>query len=80
MRMASKSIDLIGKKKNKFTRVAHFFVHFFAVVLKDKNVKRPRYTLFFMEEFVICAHQIFFACVAVRLYFFTAAHFPLAGR
>ena len=34
MRMALKSIDLIGKK-NKFARAAHFFVHFFAVVLHD---------------------------------------------
>ena len=34
MTTASKSADLMSKKY-KFTRVAHFFVHFFAVVLHD---------------------------------------------
>ena len=28
-------------KKNNFARAAHFFVHFFAVVLQDFNVKLP---------------------------------------
>ena len=28
-------------KKNNFACAAHFFVHFFAVVLHDFNVKRP---------------------------------------
>ena len=28
-------------QKNNFARVAHFFVHFFAVVLHDHNVKLP---------------------------------------
>ena len=28
-------------KKNNFARAAHFFVHFFAVVLHDFNVKLP---------------------------------------
>ena len=31
-----KLIDLI-RKKNKFTRAAHFFVHFFAVILYNYN-------------------------------------------
>ena len=28
-------------KKNNFARAAHFFVHFFAVVLHDHKVKLP---------------------------------------
>ena len=39
-----KSIDLISKKKKPFARVAHFFVHFLAVVLHDYNVKLPSCT------------------------------------
>ena len=35
-----KSIGQISKKNN-FARAAHFFVHFFAVVLHDDNVKLP---------------------------------------
>ena len=34
IRKATKSIDLISKE-NKFVHAAHFFVHFFAVVLQD---------------------------------------------
>ena len=33
------SVGLISKKKNNFARAAHFFVHFFAVLLHDYNVK-----------------------------------------
>ena len=36
-------IGLISKNKNKFfSLVAHFFVHFFAAVLHDDNVKLPK--------------------------------------
>ena len=34
------TIGLISKKSN-FARVTHFFLHFFAVVLQDYNVKLP---------------------------------------
>ena len=34
-------IGLISKKKNNLAGAAHFFVHFFAVILHDYNVKRP---------------------------------------
>ena len=34
------TIGLIGKKVN-FAGAAHFFVHFFATVLHDYNVKLP---------------------------------------
>ena len=34
MKTATKSIDLISKKK-QIARAVHFFVHFFAVVLHD---------------------------------------------
>ena len=31
----------VTSKKNNFARTAHFFVHFFAVVLHDYNEKLP---------------------------------------
>ena len=31
-----------GSKKSNFARAVHFFVHFFAVVLHDYNVKLPQ--------------------------------------
>ena len=34
------TMGLISKKSN-FARAAHFFVHFFAVVLHDYNLKLP---------------------------------------
>ena len=34
------TMGLISKKSN-FARAAHFFVHFFTVVLNDYNVKLP---------------------------------------
>ena len=36
-----KTIGLISKKATCAARAAHFFVHFFAVVLHDYNVKLP---------------------------------------
>ena len=36
-------IGLISKNKNNFfSLVAHFFVHFFAAILHDDNVKLPK--------------------------------------
>ena len=37
MKMASRSIDVISKKKNKFARAAPLFLSFFAVVLHNHN-------------------------------------------
>ena len=37
MKMASRSIDLISKKKKKHLDVQHAFLSFFAVVLRDYN-------------------------------------------
>ena len=37
-------MGLINEKKN-FARAAHIFVHFFAIVLHDLNVKLPSYTI-----------------------------------
>ena len=54
-------------------------VHFFDVVLHDYNVKRPSYTSDVGN--VVCVHQkYFFACVPVRIFLSTAAHFQLADR
>ena len=47
------TIGLISKKRN-FARAAHFFfVHFFAVVLHDYNVKLPE-TFFHCRSFSPC--------------------------
>ena len=57
--------------KCNFARAAHFFVHFFAVVLHDYNVKLPETSLL----------AVFWRkCRTLSLvhYFFTAAHFDLA--
>ena len=56
------TIGLISKKSN-FARAAHFFVHFFAVVLHDYNVKLRETS----QLHVFFVH-----------FFFTAAHFHLA--
>ena len=60
------TIGLISKKSN-FARPAHFFVHFFAVVLHDYNVKLPE--TFLWRKCRTCSRSLFF---------FTAAHFLLA--
>ena len=38
-----KSIGLISIKNNNFACAAHLFVHLFAIVLQDYNVKLPSY-------------------------------------
>ena len=38
---ATETAKNLISKKNNFARAAHFFVHFFAVVLHDDNVKLP---------------------------------------
>ena len=65
------TIGLISKKSN-FARAAHFFVHFFAVVLYDYNVQLPetsdiRYTFYGGNVVRVLVH-----------FFFTDAHFHLA--
>ena len=37
-----KNSNRSNQQKSNFARAAHFFVHFFAVVLHDCNVKRPK--------------------------------------
>ena len=66
-RTARKSIGLIGKKKH-FTLAAHFFGHFFDVVLHDYNIKLRSYTSYVGN--VVCAHQKLAAYVSVRFFFF----------
>ena len=62
------TIGLISKKET--LHVQHTsFVHFFAVVLHDYNVKLPSYTFYGEMSYVL-------ACSL----FFTAAHFHLSGR
>ena len=63
------TIGLISKKAT--LHVQHtFFVHFFAVVLHDYNVKLPGYT-FYGRNFVR---------VLVHFFFFIVAHFHAGGR
>ena len=64
------TIGLISKKETLYEQHTSF-VHFFAVVLHDYNVKLPSYT--------------FYGGNVVRLsllpfFFFTAAHFHLSSR
>ena len=65
-----KLIGLISKQNN-FVRAAHFFVHFFAVVLHDYNVK-PHSKLHGLEK-VVCAHQKF-CCLCSCFHFFFHCH------
>ena len=59
-----------NKQTTRLARVAHFFVHFFAVVLAAQNfLVTP-----FMEKMSYVITKNFTACV------FSAAHFHLAGR
>ena len=51
-----------NEQKSNFARAAHFFVHFFAVVLDDYNVKLP---------------ETFYACMEEMLYVFSFTFFPL---
>ena len=37
----TKDLEVSKKTKKKVGRAAHFFVHFFAVVLQDYNMKLP---------------------------------------
>ena len=59
-----------GEGKENEDKTAHFFVHFFAVVLYD-NIKLPSYA-FYGGNVVL----VFF----LFTFFFTAAHFHLGGR
>ena len=60
-----------NQQKSNFARAAHFFVHFFAVVLHDYNVKLPETSQL---------HVLWRKCRSClsSLLFFTAAHFHLA--
>ena len=64
------TIGLISKNNN-FARAAHFFVHFFAVVLHDYNVKLPETSCYAFYEGNV---------VPVLVHFFSLAHFHIGGR
>ena len=58
---------------------AHFLYISLTFFLHDYNVKRPSYSSYVGN--VVCADQkFFFACVPVRIFLITAAHFQLADR
>ena len=86
-RTAEKAIGLISKKKKRdnFARAAHFFVHFFAVVLHDYVLTCTFYSFYGGNS--VCA-ELFLTCSRLFLslllfsflfFFFTAAHYNL-GR
>ena len=54
-----------NKQKSNFARAAHFLVHFFAVVLRDYNVKLP---------------EPFYACMEEMLYVFSFTLFSIAAH
>ena len=60
-------------KKSNSARAAHFFVHFFALVLHDYDVKRPETSWL---------HVLWRKCrtCSCSLFFFTVAHFHPGGR
>ena len=65
------------KNNNNFARAAHFFLHFFVVVLHDYGVKRSSYT--FHGGNVLCCHPKF-SFVFLLAFFRTAAHFHHTGH
>ena len=85
MKMASRSIDLIGKITNFHVQHA-FFVFlcrcFARLQCRFERLKRQTSLLhiIFMDELSYVLTKDFVFCVHVRFYFFTAAHFHLAGR
>ena len=68
------------RKKNKLARKAHFFVHFFAIVFHDLNVKLPGYLYYFKVELSCVLTKKFCYLVPVHFYFFRAAHFHIASH
>ena len=99
MKMASRLIDLISKKqiaraayflfqlaKNKFARVARFFIFPFPLFCTTTTLFYTTKTSNFLvtHDFyggiVVCAYPIFCFLCSCSLLFFTAAHFLLAGR
>ena len=48
-----------NQQKSNFARAAHFFVHFFAVVFHDHNVKRPE--TFLWRKCRTCSRSLFFS-------------------
>ena len=64
-----------NQQKNNFAPAAHFFVHFSAIVVATWNLLVTR----FMEKMLYVLTKNFVACVPVRFFFLTAAHFHLAG-
>ena len=64
-RKKQKSVGVIGEKKTFFERAAHFFVHFFAVVVVTWNFRVPR----LMEKTLYVVTKKFVACIAVRFFF-----------
>ena len=73
-RKKQKKVGLLIQKQNNFARAEPFFVHFFAVVLRNDNLKlsetsSPSYT--FYGRNVVCGTVHFF---------FAAALFYLDGR
>ena len=83
MKMASRSIDLISKKK--FGRAARFFCLslplFYTTTMPFVPTKTSNFlfTHYFLEELSYVLTKDFVSCVHVRFYFFTAAHFHLAA-
>ena len=66
------TVGLISKKSN-FARVAHFFVHFFAVVLHDYNFQK-RFSYTFLGGNVVLVLVHFFSLTLI----FTLHWWPLS--
>ena len=68
------AISLTGKKKTTLHVQHTFFVHFFAVVLHDCNVKRP------VTSWLHVLWRKCRTCSCSLVLFFTVAHFHPSGR
>ena len=74
------TIGLISKNNN-FARAAHFFVHFFAVVLHDYNVKLPETSCCtFYEGNVVPVLVQFFHSPIFTLVVARTSHFLTAAK
>ena len=85
---ATVTSPLLAKKQQPGTCAAHFFVHFFDVVLHDYNVKLisyPDLTLYEINVKLYVNWNMSYVLTGVlscsySLFFYTAAHFQLVGR
>ena len=70
------------QQKSNFARAAHFFVHFFAVVLHDYNVKLPQTSQLhaLWRKCRTCSRSLFFYCRSFSPWIGSGQHFLFSHR